>query len=75
MEDSKVITIDKVVPPLTGNVFDYLIKGYAMLALLMPFLSSTRVSLFWKKKFLAVWPIGFSSLLQGSPRGRVVTLL
>jgi len=27
MEDSKVITIDNVVPPLTGNVFDYLIAN------------------------------------------------
>ena len=46
-----------------------------MLVLLMPFLSSTGCSLFWKKLFLADCPIGFSSLLQGNPRGRVVTLL
>lgn len=46
-----------------------------MLALIMPFLSSIGVSLFWKRFFLATWPISFSSLLQGSSRGRVVTLL
>ena len=27
MKDSKVVTIDNVVPPLTGNIFDYLVAN------------------------------------------------
>lgn len=74
-----MVTIDNIVPPLTGNIFDYLVAKF--IPSIWYASPSNSIFILYKgfivleKFFFVAWPIGFSFLLQGSPTGRVVTLL
>jgi len=79
MKDSKVITIENVVPLFTANIFDYLVAN--LIPRIWYASPSNAIFILYRgfivleKVFLVAWLIGFSSLLQGSLKGRVVILL
>lgn len=72
-------SIEYAIPPLIGNIFDDLVTnliprvGYAC-----PFNAIFilyKMFIVLEEIFLVACPFGFSSFLQGNPRGSVVILL
>jgi len=74
-----VITIDYTVSPFTGDIFHDLVADLTPWMRYTcpsdPILVLYRMFIKMKNVFLTTCPNGFSSLLQGIPSGRFVTLL